>query len=48
MFTIPKAARPEHAADNARAGDLYLSAGEIARIDESFPLATLAYAPARL
>jgi diketogulonate reductase-like aldo/keto reductase len=38
LFTIPKAARPEHAAENAGAGDLRLSAAEIALIDEAFPL----------
>ena len=38
VFTIPKAASPEHAADNAGAGDLVLTAAEIARIDEAFPL----------
>lgn len=37
LFTIPKAARAEHAADNAGAGDLALSAEEIARIDAAFP-----------
>lgn len=37
-FTIPKASRPEHAAENAGAGDLRLSEGELARIDEAFPL----------
>jgi diketogulonate reductase-like aldo/keto reductase len=38
LFTIPKASRPDHAAENAGAGDLQLSAGEIALIDEAFPL----------
>lgn len=37
LFTIPKASRPEHAADNAGAGDLVLSAEEIARLDAAFP-----------
>jgi diketogulonate reductase-like aldo/keto reductase len=36
-FTIPKASAPEHAADNAAAGDLVLSDGEIAAIDAAFP-----------
>jgi diketogulonate reductase-like aldo/keto reductase len=38
LFTIPKASRPEHVAENAGAGDLRLSAAEIALIDEAFPL----------
>jgi diketogulonate reductase-like aldo/keto reductase len=38
LFAIPKAARPEHAAENAGAGDLRLSASEIARIERAFPL----------
>jgi diketogulonate reductase-like aldo/keto reductase len=38
LFAIPKAARPEHAADNAGAGDLRLTEDELARIDEAFPL----------
>jgi diketogulonate reductase-like aldo/keto reductase len=37
LFTIPKASRPEHAAENAGAGDLRLSEAEIALIDEAFP-----------
>jgi diketogulonate reductase-like aldo/keto reductase len=37
LFTIPKSSRPEHAAENAQAGDLYLSEAELAWIDESFP-----------
>jgi diketogulonate reductase-like aldo/keto reductase len=37
LFTIPKASRPEHAAENAGAGDLYLSPAELAMIDEVFP-----------
>jgi diketogulonate reductase-like aldo/keto reductase len=37
MFAIPKASRPEHAKDNAGAGDLRLSADEIALIDRAFP-----------
>jgi diketogulonate reductase-like aldo/keto reductase len=37
VFAIPKAARPEHVADNAAAGDLELAAGEIAAIDRAFP-----------
>jgi diketogulonate reductase-like aldo/keto reductase len=37
LFTIPKAYRPEHAAENAGAGDLYLSPAELAMIDEAFP-----------
>ncbi|MFZ3234231.1 MAG: aldo/keto reductase [Stellaceae bacterium] len=38
LFTIPKAADPEHVAENAGAGDLELSAEEIGRIDAAFPL----------
>ncbi|HXX47956.1 MAG TPA: aldo/keto reductase [Myxococcota bacterium] len=38
LFAIPKAAREEHAAENAAAGDLELSAAELARIDAAFPL----------
>jgi diketogulonate reductase-like aldo/keto reductase len=37
-FTVPKASRPEHARENAAAGDLQLSAEELARIDAAFPL----------
>jgi diketogulonate reductase-like aldo/keto reductase len=37
LFAIPKAARPEHVADNAGAGRLTLSEAEIARIDQAFP-----------
>ena len=36
-FVIPKASTPEHAAENAAAGDLKLSDGELARIDAAFP-----------
>lgn len=38
LFAIPKAGNPEHAAENARAGDLRLTQAEIARIDAAFPL----------
>jgi diketogulonate reductase-like aldo/keto reductase len=38
LFTIPKAADPEHVAENADAGDLELSPEEISRIDAAFPL----------
>lgn len=37
LFTIPKAADPAHAEANAKAGDLRLSAAELARIDAAFP-----------
>ena len=37
LFAIPKASRPEHAVENAGAGDLRLSDAELARIDEAFP-----------
>jgi diketogulonate reductase-like aldo/keto reductase len=38
VFAIPKAASADHAADNAGAGDLRLSAAEIERIDRAFPV----------
>ena len=37
-FVIPKAGSPDHAADNAAAGDLRLSEAAVARIDAAFPL----------
>jgi diketogulonate reductase-like aldo/keto reductase len=37
LFTIPKAGRAGHAAENAGAGDLRLSDAEIAQIDKAFP-----------
>jgi diketogulonate reductase-like aldo/keto reductase len=37
LFTIPKASTPEHAAENAGAGDFQLSVADIARIDKAFP-----------
>jgi diketogulonate reductase-like aldo/keto reductase len=37
VFAIPKASNPEHAAENAGAGDLRLTAAEFSRIDEVFP-----------
>ena len=37
VFAIPKASTPEHAAENAGAGDLQLMPAELARIDEAFP-----------
>ena len=36
-FVIPKASTPDHAAENAGAGDLELSASELARIDAACP-----------
>jgi diketogulonate reductase-like aldo/keto reductase len=36
-FVIPKAGTPDHAIQNAEAGDLALSAQEFARIDAAFP-----------
>ena len=36
-FAIPKASTPEHAAENAGAGDLKLSEREVAQIDAAFP-----------
>jgi diketogulonate reductase-like aldo/keto reductase len=38
VFAIPKAATPEHARENAQAGDLHLSDEEIALIDQAFGL----------
>jgi diketogulonate reductase-like aldo/keto reductase len=38
LFTIPKATNPDHAAENAGAGDLELSEAELALIDHTFPL----------
>ena len=37
LFAIPKASTPEHAADNAAAGDLVLGVEEIAALDQAFP-----------
>jgi diketogulonate reductase-like aldo/keto reductase len=37
LFAIPKASTPEHAAENAAAGDLVLGDAEIASIDKAFP-----------
>jgi diketogulonate reductase-like aldo/keto reductase len=37
VFAIPKASSAEHAADNAAAGDLVLSAEDIAALDKAFP-----------
>jgi diketogulonate reductase-like aldo/keto reductase len=37
VFAIPKAARREHAVENAGAGDLQLTEAELARIDAAFP-----------
>ncbi len=38
LFTIPKTARAKRVAENAAAGDLVLTAGDIARIDAAFPV----------
>src|SRR5208283_1441768 len=38
VFAIPKAASPEHAAENARAAEIQLTNDELAQIDEVFPL----------
>ncbi|MBK1868310.1 aldo/keto reductase [Aestuariivirga sp. YIM B02566] len=38
LFAIPKAAKLTHVEDNAKAGDLVLSAGDIQRLDDAFPL----------
>jgi diketogulonate reductase-like aldo/keto reductase len=40
VFPIPKASNAEHAAENAAAGDLVLSAEEIAALDQAFPRGT--------
>ena len=37
VFPIPKASSAEHAAENAEAGDLALTPGEISEIDRAFP-----------
>lgn len=37
VFAIPKASSAEHAAENAAAGDLVLTAEEISALDEAFP-----------
>ncbi len=37
LFTIPKASRPDHAAENAAAGDLQLTDEEMERIGRAFP-----------
>jgi diketogulonate reductase-like aldo/keto reductase len=37
VFAIPKASTPDHAADNAAAGELTLSDNEVAAIDQAFP-----------
>jgi diketogulonate reductase-like aldo/keto reductase len=37
LFAIPKASTPEHAAENAAAGDLVLGNDEIAALDRAFP-----------
>ncbi len=37
LFAIPKASRPEHAAENAGAGSLHLTDAELARMDAAFP-----------
>jgi diketogulonate reductase-like aldo/keto reductase len=38
LFAIPKASSPAHTAENAGAGELKLTARELALIDEAFPL----------
>ena len=37
LFAIPKASRVAHVLDNAGAGEIELTADELARIDEAFP-----------
>jgi diketogulonate reductase-like aldo/keto reductase len=36
-FAIPKASTPEHAAENAAAGELVLGSDEITALDKAFP-----------
>ena len=38
LFAIPKASSPEHATENAGAGDLQLTQSELALIDQTFPI----------
>jgi diketogulonate reductase-like aldo/keto reductase len=38
LFTIPKAARAEHALENSGTARIVLSDGDVARIDRTFPL----------
>ena len=38
LFVIPKAASPEHAAENAKAGEIQLTSDELTQIHEAFPL----------
>jgi diketogulonate reductase-like aldo/keto reductase len=38
LFTIPKSAHPDRAAENAAAGDLRLTDEDLARIDAAFPV----------
>jgi diketogulonate reductase-like aldo/keto reductase len=37
MFAIPKASKPGHVVENAKAADLRLSEEDLARIDRVFP-----------
>jgi diketogulonate reductase-like aldo/keto reductase len=37
LFAIPKASHPEHAAENAGAGEFQLTAADVSRIDQVFP-----------
>ncbi len=45
LFAIPKAANPEHTAENAGAGDLVLTEAELRRINAAFPLGSLRELP---
>lgn len=38
LFTIPKAANPQHTSENAGAGELQLSPAELALLERAFPL----------
>jgi len=41
LFTIPKAGKTEHVAENAAAGALKLTASDVAQIEAAFPLGPL-------
>jgi diketogulonate reductase-like aldo/keto reductase len=38
VFAIPKASNPDHVEENAGAGNLELTEGELNRIEKAFPL----------
>jgi diketogulonate reductase-like aldo/keto reductase len=45
LFTIPKAAKTDHAAENSAAGTIHLSESELARIDSGFPVGSVRELP---